>query len=346
MAPFDWQTFLDRHGVSYRTQKKDLYIHCPFCGPADSGQHMGISVVGKGWGCWRQQLHRGKAPDRLIQALLGCSWVEAQRISGRGAAAHLTGLGGFMAAVEGALGASPPVATAGPLVKPPHFRRLEFPRPGAGRMFVEYLGDRGFTAEDIERLCLIYDLHYAVSGDWSYRLIIPVPDRNGKWYTWTGRAITDMAKLRYKTLTADPDKAGAGPVSRGPITDCLLGLPDLFKGGRTLVLAEGPFDAMRLSLFTGQYDMRATCLFGKAVTPAQLDLLARLRPLYTNLVLLLDPDASLDSMGLQTKLAPLGATYHLLQGDDDPGEMKGSAIRALLRQLPNRVQPVYRADGL
>src|SRR6185312_1712096 len=130
--------------------------------------------------------------------------------------------------------------------------------------------------------------------------------------------------------------AAAGqPLARGPITDCLLGLPNLFKGGRVLILAEGPFDAMRLSLFAGNYAMRATCVFGKAISTAQVELLARLRPLYRDMVLLLDPDAALDAMSLQTKLAPLGAKSFLLAGEDDPGEMSASAIRVLMRDLPN-----------
>lgn len=332
--PFDWQTFLDRHGIEYKAQKKDLYIHCPFCGSADSGQHMGISVVGKGWGCWRHQTHRGKAPQRLVQALIGCSWAEAQRIAQGGAGAALQGLGGFMGAVEGALGVEAPTATGNkPLFVPNQFKPL-YPITAASRPFTEYLQERGFTKEEIATLAQQYQLRYVLGGDWSYRLIIPVEGDTGGWYTWTGRAITAHAKLRYKTLTADPDKAGAGaPVARGPITNCLLGYPALTKGGRVLVVAEGPFDAMRLSLVASEYHTQATCLFGKAISNAQIELLARLRPYYNNIVLLLDPDAALDALSLQTRVAPLGVVSHLLPGDEDPGEMSISALRSLLRQL-------------
>lgn len=345
---FDWQTFLDRHGIGYSSQKKDLYIHCPFCGGSDSGRHMGISVVGRGWGCWRQQSHRGKSPERLIQALIGCSWTEAQQIAGNGAATSLGGLGGFVANMERLAGKAPPAdAVASALVKPKTFKRLAG-ATGQGRLFYDYLKDRDFSANQVQWLCQEYDLHYAMTGDWSYRLVIPVHGPNGKWFTWTARAITSLAKLRYKTLTRDPDKAGDGPIALGPITDCLLGLPRLREGGRTLVIAEGPFDALRLALFVGDYDMQATCLFGKAISDAQIDLLAALRPAYRNMVLLLDPDAALDSLTLQTRVAPLGVQSYLLPGDDDPGEMRPSAIRALLRQLPNsggRAYPAPRHKG-
>lgn len=330
---FDWQTFLDRQGIDYTVQKKDLYIHCPFCGGSDSGRHMGISTVGRGWGCWRQNTHRGKAPERLVQALTGCSFVEAQRITGRGAGAALVGPGAFMAAVEGALGKTPPAPTPSPLVKPKAMHRLR--DVGSGVIFWDYLERRGFTTRQVRRLIDVYDLHYAITGDWAYRLVLPVPDEKGNWYTWTARAITDHAKVRYKTLTADPDKAKPGdPVARGPITDMLLDLPRLFKGGRTLVVAEGPFDAMRLAMFTDDYNARATCLFGKAISNAQVELLARLRPLYDDIVLVLDPDAAFDVMELQTRLAPVGVLSHLLRGEEDPGGMSASAIRDLMRALP------------
>lgn len=332
---FDWRAFLDRHGISYQVQKKDLYIHCPFCGASDGGRHMGVSVVGKGWGCWKQNTHRGRSPERLIQALLGCSWVEAQRLAGSGAGPGLTAAGGFMAAVEGALGKAPPAGTPGPLLAPKEFRPLQPPIKFLQRPFWEYLGDRGFTGRQVETLADHFDLRWCMEGEWAYRLIIPVRDHTRAWCTWTGRAINDNAKVRYKTLTADPDKAGVrAPVARGPITNMLLDMPNLVKGGDTLVIAEGPFDAMRLSLFAGEYNARATCLFGKAISKEQVDLLAELRPLYRDMVLLLDPDAALDAMTLQTRMAPLAALSHLLQGDDDPGEMSPSAIRDLMRELP------------
>lgn len=332
LPAFDWQTFLDRHGVAYRATKSDLYFQCPFCGQADQGMKMGVSVRGRGWGCWRVQAHRGKDPTRLIAALLRCSWGEALRIAGRGGGSHLAGLGGFMVALETALGASPPAATAKAVRLPDQARRLA-PR-GEGRLFCDYLVGRGFSPAQIEWLTEEYKLHYCMGGDWSYRMLIPVHNENGDLATWTGRAITDTAKLRYKTLTADPEKAGDGPLATGPITDYLLGLPHLFEGGDALVVAEGPFDAMRLSLFAHEQDMQATCLFGKAVSPAQVDLLLKLSPLYNRIVLLLDPDAALDIMAMQTRLAPLGVLSHLLQGDDDPGEMSAAVIRDLLACLP------------
>ncbi|HKX35867.1 MAG TPA: hypothetical protein VJM79_04270, partial [Rhizorhapis sp.] len=334
---FDWQVFLTRHSIDFTTSgpstsRGNLYVHCPFCGSADAGHHMGVSLTGRGWGCWRSQTHRGRDPAKLIQALLGVSWAEAVRLAGRAAGSLPGGDGGFMAAINAALSGPGPYAPAQPLTAPRSFKRLD--HGGERRLFHDYLLDRGFTRGQIDRMTRDHDLHYAMTGDWSYRLLIPVHDEDSNWVTWTGRAINATAKIRYKTLTANPDNVADGePLARAPITDCLLGLPDLLHGGAVLFVGEGPFDAMRLSLFASDYDSRATCLFGKIISAAQIDLLLRLRPFYDDIVLLLDPDAALDALDLTTRLAPVGVKAHLLEGDDDPGEMRAQQIHALMSRF-------------
>ena len=334
---FDWQRFLDSQGIEYSergasTAKGNLYVKCPFCGDADQGKHMGLSTAGRGWGCWRNQQHRGRAPERLIQALLGCGWPEAARLAGKGVSGLPSGLAGFMDAVRGALGINPKAETRKPPLRPVDFRLF---MPGGGPI-MDYMRDRKFSAADLYQLAEKFDLHYAIRGDWSYRLIIPVHAPDGTWLTWTGRAINFDAKIRYKTLTSDPDKAGEGPLAVGPINDFLLNLPSLLAGGETLILAEGPFDAMRLSLFADRFDAKATCLFGKAISPAQIEWLVQLRPLYNRVVLLLDPDASLDALGVQARLAPLAIKTHRLLGQHDPGDMDAREICALLTRISGR----------
>ena len=50
---FDWISFLDKHGIEYSTRgpstsRGNVYVHCSFCGQADQGKHLGISLEGKG----------------------------------------------------------------------------------------------------------------------------------------------------------------------------------------------------------------------------------------------------------------------------------------------------------
>ena len=294
--------------------------------------HMGLSLNGKGWGCWRQQTHRGRSPIRLIQALIGCSWPEAARLAGSASPSFASG--NLLEAVVSAMG-----GIDAPRAPPPALRLPKPFRPmgrSSAPLFRSYLADRGYKRNEIEWLALEFDLYWALTGDWSYRLIIPVHDADGGLVTWTGRAINEGAQIRYKTLTADPEKAGDGPLAHGPITDYFLGLPHLIHGGEFLVIAEGPFDAMRLALFAEEFDAQATCLFGKACSPAQLDWLAQLRHKYSHIYLLLDPDAALDALGLANQMAPLGIRPIFLTGENDPGEMKAQEIRKLLGGLARR----------
>src|SRR4051812_24179027 len=85
---FDWKSFLDNYAIESidrgpGTAKGNVYVRCPFCAVSnDPFLRMGISMRGRGWGCWRDTSHRGKAPHRLVQALLGCTVQEAARIVG------------------------------------------------------------------------------------------------------------------------------------------------------------------------------------------------------------------------------------------------------------------------
>jgi hypothetical protein len=291
---------------------------------------MGVSTTGKGWGCWRSSDHRGKAPHRLIAALLGVSQAEAARIAGTAAKglpdSPDAALKGLVARLKGE---SRQEAEA-PLVLPPEYCQAWATK--SAHLFNSYLKDRGFTDNQIWQLIENYDLGFAMRGEQRYRIIIPIYDEDEKLFTWSGRAINDDAKIRYKTLTSHADSAGSGPVARGPITDMLLGLPDL-TGGRMLVLAEGPFDAMRLSLWTEEYEAHATCFFGKSVSTAQIDLIAGLRKRYDKIFLLLDPEASMDALGLNRSLEALGVRAWFLDGTADPGEMESHAIRQMLRAM-------------
>ena len=343
---FDWRRFFEKNGIEYRehgpsTAKGNSYIPCPFCGEADQGFHMGCSDDNKkGWGCWKNSAHRGRSPQRLIQALLRCSWAEAARLAGITPSGLQIGSGGILAAVQAALGAQAEAAARNPLKFPAEIKPLTLTKNAT--LFWDYLSasrDPPYLIEEICELAKTFDLHYAMTGDWGYRLIVPVYDEQTRLATWTGRAITDQTHTRYKTLTSHPAKAGDGLLALGPITDYLLGLPDLFHGGSFLVIAEGPFDAFRLALATDGYEAKATCLFGKAISDAQLDLLALLRPLYSAIFLLLDPDAALDSIAMGSQISALGITPIPLEGNADPDEMPRPKLRVLFDKMLRKAEP-------
>lgn len=332
---FDWPRFLDANRIEYidrgpSTAKGNVYVRCPFCGDADQGHHMGVSLHGKGWGCWKTDSHRGKAPHRLIQALIGCSWAEAERIAGS-RKQIATSDGSLLDQVSALVGIPAAAGQFEPTLDQPGSRITNRCRP-----LWEYLFKlRGF-AEYTDEVISRFKITGSLDGPWRYRVIFPVQDWDRSLITWTGRSVVTAAEPRYRSLTVDPEKAIGGQVARQPISDCLLRLPQLAKGGRLLVLSEGPLDAAKLSLHERENEAVATCLFGKRISAGQLDLLAQLRSRFDHIALLLDPDASMDAVGLESGASFLGINSIRLKGSD-PGKMKSAEIKALYSRINRRI---------
>src|SRR5215813_8644425 len=97
---FDWVSFLSQRHIPYSTSgahvgRGNVLIHCPWCASETPNDYMHVSTDGKGWYCWRRPQHAGKAPARLVAALLGVSLEQALSITGQ----HKTLPSGFLGAV-------------------------------------------------------------------------------------------------------------------------------------------------------------------------------------------------------------------------------------------------------
>ena len=318
---FDWQSFLEQHGIDYVTSgpnvgRGELGIRCPFCGPADSSQHMSISPEGHGWLCRRNRAeHKGKSPIRLIRALIGCSAEQARQILG---VSVLPGDGGVLSAVEALLtpaAIQTPVRAA--LREPSEFKK--FAGLPSSVPFVRYMEKRGFGKKFLARASAEMGLRYCARGPFGGRVIFLV-HADGDLATWTGRSISSNARLRYKALSPDPEVAAeAGlPAAACSIEQCLLWRDDLMRGGETLHLVEGPADALKLRMLGAQ----ATCLFTNTVSRGQVDQLRELAPRFKKCVLLLDKGAEAQAMRVSSDLTSLGFKMAWLpRGVDDPGEL-------------------------
>jgi DNA primase len=200
--------------------------------------------------------------------------------------------------------------------------------------FWDYLRDRGYTSPQVNWLVFNYRLHYATRGPYRYRIIIPIEDVEGRLQTWTGRSIVPGGTPRYKTLSATGRYGPDEPVAlKGP-TDMLLGLPLLLRvpNPQTLVLCEGPFDAMRITTLGRQYGVYGTCLFGLNISEAQVTLLDRLMSRFNRLVLLLDPDARHLTLRIKEHLTPLPVVAGVLPaGVEDPGALPVEQGRQLVQ---------------
>lgn len=331
----DWTAILRRHGIEFlehgpSTSKGNVYVRCPYCqgaGGADAF-FLGISIrtPWRGYGCWRNPKHRGKSPSRLLGALLGISQGQAGAILGERSAGFLEGDVGLLDKLRGMVsGAEQAEAGKKPLQLLPEMRQLDPTGRGQSAPFIKYLEQRGYSRPDIRVISSAYDFHFCMRGQFAYRLIVPIYTDQGLT-TWTGRSIVDDETLRYRTLSADPEKAEASglPVALEPITNCLLNERILGQErGELLVICEGPFDAIRVGLVAQDYQgVHATCIFGKAVYDAQIDKLMFLRNFYRRCVLLLDNDAQMDSFNIIERLAPLGFKTARIDGPwKDPGAM-------------------------
>lgn len=321
----DWVRFLNTHGVEFTAQKENCYVHCPFCGTADQGQHLAISLLGRGWRCFRNpQQHRGKSYVRLVSALLRCSDDRSRELLGEDAPVALPAPDNFKSQWRKQLGLSspegaPPVEN---LTLPREFKPLADSKSPFASAFWNYLKRRGYTDEQAHWAASVYKMHYATSGAYAYRLVLPIYDAQGKLMTWTGRSVKPDAEVRYMSLRTRPSEDD--PIcALEPPGNLLLGLPLLWKAepASCLIVCEGPFDAISISTLGHRYGVWGACLFGVNVSTSQSDLLDALQRRFPRMKLIVDPDARLRALNLRQRLPRKCQSVPLLSGLKDPGEL-------------------------
>lgn len=333
---FDWIRFLDHHKIEYVTRGSSVVAgnvacHCPFCGTADQSHHMGISLAGHGWGCWRNKAHRGKNPVRLVAALLGVSQVQARSLVGYDTSnvSDATLFGRVSSLFNSPTQTAPPE----PLKFPSEIKRLDWSNAKPS-MFFDYLYSRGYSHEEAVTACQKFWLRYAMSGEFSYRLIFPIRDEQGELVSWTGRAIAPDQSIRYKTLSLTK----GSPRAHGPATDYLLREQQLHRGNDVLVVCEGPFDAMRIETVCSEHNVSATCLFTKTASELQIAKLGALSKHFRTKFLLLDQDAALSSLSVIERLRAHGyRNIRIPQPYKDPAATPTQVLRKMLRE-PGHVQ--------
>lgn len=340
--PFDWINFLTNHNIHYETKGPNLGrgwigLPCPFCGD-DPSFHLGISLKHGGWNCWRGVDHKGRQPHRLIMALIGCTAERANQIVGSAAKPSFNVLGDLSGRIniDAIFNKGKPVAEP----KNEHLDFLNEFRPidfsfMANVFAVPYLHDRGYKNEDIVRLVKRHNLKFAMEGPYAYRIVFPIY-LFGDLVTWTGRTVIAQKNPRYKTLTTDYGKSleTGLPQAVESIKDCLFDFDFLCscQEGGTLVLTEGPFDAVRVTHFGEMRQVYGTCIFGIGITDAQLNLLARLSLRFKHLVLLADQGAL--SRTLATLPDWLGFKPRMLpKSVKDPGEMSAEVFDKIFAKV-------------
>lgn len=270
----EWLEFLRGRNIPYsdkgaNVSAGNVVVQCPFCGLADKGMHMSISVQNRGWFCWRCQA-KGKDPVRLIMHLTGMPYEAAKSYRSKNTTAVTSDV---LAYVTDRMNPSKLIEKREPLVIPPEFKFFN-PEKMLFKPFEKYLRKRGFTR--LVALSQKYGLRYCTRGAFEGRIIFPVY-HEGQLVSWTGRTIYPGVQPRYKTLSADPQKAEKDgyPCAWGPINNYLLGYDDLLYSSASIVyLVEGPFDWLKimwLLLTSGRrLNFTATCYF--TIKPSDIQL--------------------------------------------------------------------------
>ena len=225
-----------------------------------------------------------------------------------------------------------------PLDMPREFRMIS--RRGTGRAFFDYLADRAF--DRVASLVEQYELRYCMTGHFRYRIIIPVFSSDGVLVSWTGRDVTGRSAVRYRTLSDDPVKAEAQgyPPAVVSLKSTVLNL-NRCRGGRSLFVCEGPFDALKLDWHVD--DGNAVALFGMPESQ-QLATLCRAARSYDDVNVVLDRDAKARAVAFVDSLRSLLTAERvrwrpLPAGIKDPGEMNPQQARKFI--LESACGPAY-----
>lgn len=328
----EWIEFFNDHGIEYVTRgpnvaRGNVNIACPWCGN-DPSHHMGVSLDKEAFGCWRGMDHKGKAPHRLIQALLGCSYNQAKVIAKQYSNADPETLDEALEALVDVYDAdnrSDKPAQRDKLKYPPEFREIK--KTGLSRRFWQYLKDRGFR--DVETFASLYDLKCASSGKYTNRIIIPVY-MDGKLSGWTSRAIGVVHDApRYLALSEDD----GGLVN---VFHSLLNWDEIQEGGDLLLIVEGPFDALKLDYYSIKFEdegyvVRSTCTFGTSMSDEQAMMIAEVSKKFKRAVLLYDPGATEAIFLASNKLMHTNVECGFLEADvEDPGAMTEEQVHSFV----------------
>lgn len=341
MRALDWRRVLQENRVPFtergaNVKRGEINIKCPFCGSADPSMHMGLNLESGYWSCWRnKRQHSGKSPVRLLMRLLSVSYARARQIAGLGENAP-PDPDGFTAAVARIMGR----ATVEPEAVRAEFLRMprEF-RPivdrGATRRFYAYLReDRDFDEAGVKLLDDIYMLRADVTGWWKGRVILPY-FMDGDLVAWTGRAVAPSA-IRYKDLPLEECLV--------PIKQVLYNYDTMLNGGDTLVIVEGPFDALKLDVYGYEYGLSAVALSTNSMTEEQAFLIEDLAPSFRQVVVMMDNSSVLglvDSMRLKQDLHGIEnlSIMPVPYGRKDAGELTPAEARRFARETTKGARP-------
>lgn len=262
-----------------------VQIDCPFCGRGTHKYHMGYHIAGGYLNCWRCG---PKGLVEVLKSLLHVSASEAKRLA---------------AAVSSSRGPAEftrEERETGTLVLP----KGVCPMSRAHRA---YLRERGLSPKKIEQLWHVQGI--GVASRLAWRLFIPI-HLEGQVVSWTTRAISDTASLRYVSASAKEERVSHKRLLYGAdyCSHCC-------------VCVEGPFDVWRIG-------PGAVATLGTGFSTAQVAALARFS--FRCVCFDSEPQAQERAAELVDLLRVLpGETFNVVLDAKDPGSASTREIGRL-----------------
>ncbi len=332
---FDWLKFCTEYRIPFVTRgpnvaRGNLAVKCPWCGTSDPSEHLGLSldVKNPAWGCLRNPQHRGRDPRRLVQTLLRCGYQQALNI----VKTHNTAVpDDFDALADNITITSHEQKPSEKLFFPREFKPLASAKSKYAEQFLNYVaGNRGF-GKDAVAVCEQYQLHYALTGEQAWRIIIPIHDGDGVLQNWTGRAIHETATLRYKNAS----DSGKGLLFNEALVRTLP-----FRI-RTLFVVEGPFDCIKLDFYAHSHHCACVAILGTSITEEQLARIALL-DIADKICILMDPEAFNINVLIESSLSgvsrmPVFAGW-LPKDVEDPGALTPKQVGVVCNKNSTQVQ--------
>lgn len=270
------------HGESSLVTRGWIGVECPWCGRGTGRPGLGINVTSLRSKCWKCGSHS------LLASLCEISSQPRERVAA------------LLAAVDDAVG-----LLAGDETPTGRYKEPD----GVGPLQTvhrNYLSRRGFDPDEVVETWAVKGI--GRGGRYQWRLFLPVFVEQ-KPVSWTTRAVGNV-ELRYVSAPKTDESVH--------LKDTLFGED---KAGNSVVVVEGPFDAMRIG-------PGAVATYGLSVTLKQRARLAR----YARRTICFDndPEAQRVARRLADELSVFdGATYVAVLSGKDPCESPEEEIHEL-----------------
>ncbi len=262
--------FVKSKGLVYKDSVNSYIFDCPFpdCGKANKLYFRKVDGVFRCWVCGK----KGNQAHYILSLLAGIPISEVKfELYGKGETQHKSRID-FNLNPEFEYQTSNLIDLK-PIKYPYDFYDLDHPDSERG---VAYLASRGVPLDIAKQ----YNIRYSPK---QRRIIFPA-EYKGIVYGWQARATFDTNLRMLNSTTND----GSGWRAK------MVMFMDRVQSNH-VVIAEGPFDALKCHLMGGN-----VCTMGKIVTAHQVSLIRRLG--ITKVYLALDPDAAVSTSQLVNDL--------------------------------------------